>query len=422
MSERSERTGSDLATDLDRRWSWLLRRGPYVLLAATVVLCLATGPAFGTADRAPTIVALSVLLAVGHWWCGDRPRDESTDDALGHVYVFARTLVAFVLTWLNPLGSLYAAAGYFDAERYARGRWAMVVRVGSAITLAAAQSGGLPIHGVQYLLFAMLLIVHVMLMTVFARLGRDETALADERAATIAALEEANAKLERALDDNAILEAELWERARAEGVRDERERLALELHDTVAQGLAGIVTQLQAAADVPVAPVVAEHLQRAETLARSSLQDARRVVVALGPDGLGGSSLPSVLTERVRSWSEEHVIDADVVVTGDPLALGPDREVVVLRIVMEALANTARHAGASRATVTLSYTDDEVMVDVRDDGSGFDPRATVADEISGFGIGGMRRRAERAGGDLLVESEEGGGTAVSLRLPSAHDD
>lgn len=88
----------------------------------------------------------------------------------------------------------------------------------------------------------------------------------------------------------------------------------------------------------------------------------------------------------------------------------------------ESLTNAARHSAASRVGVTLSFTDDEVVLDVRDDGRGFDPSSSIRSDRSGFGIEGMRRRAERAGGELVVESEPGGGTAVSLRVPSVCDD
>ena len=175
----------------------------------------------------------------------------------------------------------------------------------------------------------------------------------------------------------AATRAELAEASRHSGVLAERERLARELHDTVAQGFISVVTQLESAeqaldGDHPgAADQARERLRTARETARGSLDELRRSVRALRPDLLESASLPQALTELVRRWSEEVGIDAELRQTGDPVPLHPDAELALLRIAQEALTNVRRHARASRVVVTLSFLDDVVTLDVDDDGIGF---------------------------------------------------
>jgi signal transduction histidine kinase len=110
-------------------------------------------------------------------------------------------------------------------------------------------------------------------------------------------------------------------------------------------------------------------------------------------------------------------VPAKVAATGDPRALHPEVEVTLLRVAQEALANVAKHAAASHAWVTLSYMEDLVTLDVRDDGSGF-ARSAPSDSGGGFGLIAMRQRVSRLAGQLEIESEPGAGTAVSASLPA----
>ena len=119
-----------------------------------------------------------------------------------------------------------------------------------------------------------------------------------------------------------------------------------------------------------------------------------------------------------EEWSEINAIPVEVTVTGDVVALHPEIDVALLRIAQEALANVARHAGASHAWLTLSYMGDVVTLDVRDDGVGFSVAEGGSEDGSGFGLTGMRQRVARVAGSLAIESEPGGGTAVSARVPA----
>ncbi len=231
----------------------------------------------------------------------------------------------------------------------------------------------------------------------------------DERAVAITELERVNATLEEALARNEALQQTVVTQAHLAGVQDERQRLAREIHDTIAQSLAGIVTRLEAATG-------GERTQRALGLARDALAEARRSVLDLSPARLEDATLSEALGAVLRAWAEGREVRADLVVVGEPEPLHPEVEATVLRIAQESLANVAKHADAGRVGVTLSYDGDEVVLDIRDDGSGFDLDAEAP--ASSFGLRGMRQRAERLAGVLTLESRPGGGTAVSLRLPA----
>jgi len=150
-------------------------------------------------------------------------------------------------------------------------------------------------------------------------------------------------------------------------------------------------------------------------------------VKALRPLVLEGSKLPDALAGEVARWSATSGLAAEVKTTGDVRALHPEVEVTLLRVAQEALANVAKHAGASQVWITLSYMEDVVTLDVRDDGAGF----AVADGGSagpglpgeshaggGFGLLAMRQRVGRLAGQLEIESEPGAGAAVSASLPA----
>lgn len=219
----------------------------------------------------------------------------------------------------------------------------------------------------------------------------------------------------------------LVEQARRSGELGERKRLAHEIHDTLTQGFASIVMNLEAAeGSLERDPASARrHLGEARRTARENLAEARRIVRALQPEALEEAPLPEALRRLAEKWSERSSATASVTVTGAPRPLSPEAEVTLLRAAQEALTNIRKHARASRAVLTLSYMEDRVALDIRDDGVGIDPDGmhAVLDEgrASGFGLKAMRERAERSGGALLVESEPGRGTTLVVELPVPAD-
>jgi signal transduction histidine kinase len=238
----------------------------------------------------------------------------------------------------------------------------------------------------------------------------------EERERALAEAREANRRLETTLAENAGLHEQLLTQAREAGILDERQRMAGEIHDTLAQGLTGIITQLQAAEQASGdTSRWGRHVAAATRLARESLSEARRSVDALRPELLERALLSDALAGVAERWSALHAIPVQVTTTGTVRRVPPDAEFALLRAAQEALANVAKHARASRVGLTLSYMDDEVALDVRDDGRGFDGSAGSA---GGFGLAAMRQRIEGLSGSLQVESEPGGGTAISACVPA----
>src|SRR5262249_44379654 len=174
------------------------------------------------------------------------------------------------------------------------------------------------------------------------------------------------------------------------GVLAERERLAAEIHDTLAQGFTSVLMLLQAAeAGLDLDPEqVRRHLRLAQRTARDNLAEARALVAALAPPELDGG-LPAALRRLADRFGQELAIESSVAVRGAVRWLPASCEVVLLRAAQEALANVRKHAGATAVAVTLSYRDSSAELTVRDDGRGFAPGAVPA---AGYGPSRMPGR------------------------------
>jgi signal transduction histidine kinase len=394
----------------DRR----LRMIPYLTLAASTLLV------FVTAARVPAPVLPVVAGTAGwiFWFVTGHPRWEQRDGIM--LVFFAGLLVLMAtLVGLDSFFGFFAWTGYLFTVYALRGRWRLVGAGAVAFITASSQAGGFGhVFGSDRDLpfFLLVLVFNVGVATTMTYLAILTTEQAVRRQQMLDELARANAKLEAAMIENAGLHAQLLAGAREAGMLDERQRMAGEIHDVLAQGLTGIVTQLEAA---EAAGVRHRHLDQAKTLARDSLAEARRSVQALRPRPLAAAALPEALAEVADGWQELNGVPVELITTGTAVPLLPEVETTLLRTAQEALANVAKHAGASRVALTLSYMEDLVTLDVRDDGAGFDPSAPVADgHGGGFGLAAMRERVVRIAGTLDVESEPGAGTAISACAPA----
>ncbi|MFF2014085.1 sensor histidine kinase [Streptomyces sp. NPDC058195] len=418
-THRASGTGT---TGAEAGWDRFFQYGPYGLLGLSTVVSAVSAPVImDRADVYRAAVLVPAAVALQLLWGRAGPRRPRAGRA-SQCYFVVRTLLGFALTWCNPFFSVYAILGYFDTGRLLPPRAVRPGLLVTAVIMAGAQCGsGLPpASAMNWIAFGALFALHATLTMVFARIGDREADHARFQCTTITELESANARLEQALAENAGLHAQLLVQAREAGIADERRRLAAEIHDTLAQGLAGIIAQLQVVTSIgDTDPELARtHLDRAASLARHSLGEARRSVHDLVPAALAHDDLPGALKRTVSAWGERHGVRAGFTVTGTAEPVHDEIAATLLRIGEEALANAARHAGAGRVGVTLSFMDDELSLDVRDDGRGFDPAALPPySGAGGFGLGGMRARAERVAGTVEVETEPGRGTAVSARVP-----
>ncbi|MFE7380607.1 sensor histidine kinase [Streptomyces zhihengii] len=220
---------------------------------------------------------------------------------------------------------------------------------------------------------------------------------------------------QRALIDDLIrTRRELAATERREGTLAERQRLAMEIHDTLAQGLSSQRMLLQAADRTWEGdPATARrHVRTAASIAEHNLAEARRFVHDLAPADLAeGGSLEEALRTVALRESAGFRVDG----TAAPL---PERvQSALLRIAQGALANVREHAGATAAAVTLTYLDDQVVLDVADDGRGFEPAATAPAGVRGHGLPAIRARVQQLGGTLTIESSPGEGTVLSAAIP-----
>jgi len=227
--------------------------------------------------------------------------------------------------------------------------------------------------------------------------------------------------LARALAGQASLAIQLTrlaDQARRAAIVEERNRMAHEIHDTLAQGFTGIHIQLEAAQDaLEQSPEEAHaHLVTAKELARESLMEARRSVHALRPLALETADLPEALELMAERLGAGTGCSVTFETTGERRPLSPDVAHDLLRACQEALANALRHAGATEVRILLKYCLEGVRVSITDNGKGFDPEEMTATR-GGLGLLGLQERAHRLHADLQLHSRPGEGTTVSLRVP-----
>lgn len=394
---------------------------PYATLFGSTVLVVVAGDIDVPRQGLPLTFAITAVAAGWLLWMVTlRPRWEGRP-RVGVAFFLGLLVLIGLLIWCHPFYGFFGWSGYLLTTAL-RGRWRLAGTAAVACCTAVSQIGGFGNLAANWFAFLIVLAFNIgiaVAMTYLAIRTNDHSA---RRAGMLRELAEANDKLAAALTENAGLHAQLLVQAREAGVLDERQRMAGEIHDVLAQGLTGIVTQLEAADQAAGREGDRRrHLDTAKQLARDSLTEARRSVRALRPQPLAGAALPEALAEVVDGWSARNGVTAELITTGTARPLLPEIETTLLRTAQEALANVARHARAGRVALTLSYMEDLVTLDVRDDGAGFDPARRRTDQYEGgYGLTVMRERVHRIAGTLEVESEPGAGTAISACVPAIH--
>jgi two-component system NarL family sensor kinase len=216
----------------------------------------------------------------------------------------------------------------------------------------------------------------------------------------------------------AVERARLFARSAELGALEERNRLAREIHDTLAQGLAGITLQLETAEALLESGVPAEavraSVEQALSSARQNLEDARRSVLDLRAAPLEGRSLPEALTRLVSDFNQRGDLQVEHRLEGANQPLPSRVEAGLYRVAQEALENVAQHAGARHAALHLSITPEQVVLEITDDGRGFEPGQIPPGR---FGLAGINERVRLLGGSLELKSSPGAGTVVRATVP-----
>jgi DNA-binding NarL/FixJ family response regulator/signal transduction histidine kinase len=224
--------------------------------------------------------------------------------------------------------------------------------------------------------------------------------------------------------ENARLHEAAESISRAEATAAERNRLAREVHDTVAQGLASILLQLRAAGSALEGGESADataRIDEARHAAEAAFEETRRSVLGLAPTPLEGHSLEEALALEIEWVNRAGVTDVRLVTAGEPVPLPEEHALTLFRIAQESLTNAIRHGSARSVRVGVVYGTDDVALLVQDDGAGFDRDAVAEDdggsEPHGLGLAGMAERAALVGGSVEVESTPGWGTRVRASIP-----
>lgn len=417
MSGHDAASETRIPTDWDHRYEWLTRLVPWVLLPPAAVISQL--PAQSGGDRA---ITLSLVVAAAAWvwfWqvrvnvagCADRlSRESGGRDAnvmQARIY-FAGLLAIFAaLMSRDAVFVLFTITGFFHAFQLRPWPVGVAGVFGTSVILNTMTMGFPDGTAASIGIYAGVITIQTAAIgagIVFGEKGMEEHRRREEMVA----------KLEAALEENAGLHAQLLVQAREAGALDERQRMAREIHDTLAQGFAGIITQMQAATRVWESSSQARpHVDRALALARDGLAEARRSVQALRPQELDEAQLPDALNDLTKRWGDDTNVVLHFEVTGDRVSLSPAIDVALFRVAQEALTNVSKHARASRVGVTLSYVGDVVLLDIRDDGEGM-----TKGRPRGFGLKSMQQRIRSIGGTMEIESTPGEGTAVSVSVPA----
>ncbi len=405
----------------ERHMEWAAAVIPYVALAVSLALALVVGGrathyVLQTVGGSVAAALWMALLYVPHY------QAEAHKVRCSIYYVGLLAFIGYLIV-LNPLFAVFGFSGYLHVS-LVPGRWKIPGMVTNAGLMALSEVGGTgQLRGLVWIPYGGLFLVNVFIVGMMTKAGLDEDRRNEQRIREIGELSEANRRLEQMMEENTGLHAQLVVQAREAGVLDERQRMAGEIHDTLAQGLMGILAQLEAAELAePDGPRRRRHLGLAKQLARDSLAEARRSVQALRPQQLESARLPEALCALAAQWTQTSGIPVRAEVDGEPEPLQPAFEVVLFRAAQEALANTAKHARAAHVGMTLTYMHDQVTLDVLDDGKGFDIGRveTAHANGSGYGLAAMRHRLRQVGGRLEIESTPGDGTTVSASVPALY--
>jgi signal transduction histidine kinase len=374
----------------------------FVVLLGIAVATIALAPIDGS--RTLLLSALGAL-ALAYLFLG-APALSFRDQWRAPAYLAVLVLVFGVLAWEEPALLFLLFIGYthvwFLVEPLRRGiAWTLLLALASTVGPGLAWTRGEePLSGPGQTLVGLAFSIA---MGVWISRVLEQS---KQRALLIRELERTRAQL-----------AELHH---AQGMAAERERLAREVHDTLAQGYTSIVVlaQTAAAALPPDAAGVRERLALIEEVARENLGEARAMVAAFSPVALDSATLVEALERLVERFGRETGLTTrlDTSALGD-IDLSRTEEVVLLRGAQEALANVRRHASATAVVLRVSSVGTgearQVSVHVEDDGVGFDPASAA-----GIGLAGLRDRAEEVGGAIDVVSAPGEGTRVTVRVPA----
>ena len=394
----------DAHEPVDRHGFWMRTLVMYdlVFVGMSVVYLVAVLIQADGLAEARVAVSTMLVLALAYVLVGRRAAQRGSA-RLADGYLAVLVVVVVVQVAGGDIGSVLLFLAYTQIWFFARTRvagvvWAATLTV--AITVAAVLRLGATGQEITEIVaqFGMALMFAVVL-------GLWITQIAEQSEVRAHLLEELHATQDA-----------LGASHHAAGVAAERDRLAAEIHDTLAQGYTSVVMLAQTAAvelERGRTDRVSARLASIEDVARDNLAEARALVAASAPPGLQDGTLADALARLAARFGAETGIHVDVVDDAGDEPAGHEAQIVLLRAAQESLANVRRHAGAAQVTVRLARSGDDMDLEVVDDGRGMPPGTP-----EGTGLRGMRARADAIGGTCDVGAGPGTGTRVRVRVPA----
>ncbi|MFC8384154.1 histidine kinase [Nocardia sp. NPDC057272] len=376
-----------------------LRLGLHVLVTVLAAVVAARALLPGGGGHGIAVVALTVVWLLVYFAGAEFPRSRSQANPGGAVWVWlaALTVLWLVLLALTP-DAVYLAFGLFFVYLH------LLPRPWNLVAVVSATAVGVIGFAAHRGWSAGAVVGPVLGALVAIGIGLGYQALRREAV-----------ERERLIDELIGTRAILAEQERTAGKLSERERLAKEIHDTVAQGLSSIQLLLHSAEQAAPDHPALDRIRLARETAAEDLAETRRLIDELSPAALDGQSLAEAL-ERICLRAQSPALTTQLLVEGEPERLPMPVEAALVRIAQSAVANVVQHAQAERMRVTLTYDDTDAHLDIVDDGIGIDPDTLRHPRSGAFGLAAMRSRVEQQGGAMTVESEPGH-TAVTVTFP-----
>jgi signal transduction histidine kinase len=386
------------------RWAGVAHALFYVTLgiAATTALTQSSPSAVGVALEGGLVALLAAWYS---YWIVRRGHDVASSARFGALYFGVGALLWTALLALNLSYELLSFTAFAQVMGYLPWRPAIVAAALATILVhvpQAIRTGGVAVGHVVFGLTGLGVLTLLIL--------------------SLRAITEQSQRRQQLIDALKATREELARTERRAGILEERQRLAGEIHDTLAQAFISIVMLMEAAQAAldSGAKETAGLIEQSLRTAREALREARQLVWSLRPESLEHGSLSEALRRATSQLTHQTGMAVRAVVTGEPRRLPVALEITLLRAAQEALANVRRHARAHHVTVTLSYMADVAVLDVRDDGVGFDPVALPGEpgQHGGLGLVAMRERVEALRGSLAIESAPGQGCTLVVELPT----
>lgn len=385
----------------------------FLVLFGALALAVIAGASFDSSlGTRQTLVVVSIVIALALWFWFYGQWHLVRSDAHAIAYLLGNVIGITVCIRLWEPSAMMLFAMYWLGFAYLYTRYAIVYAF--ILTVATQWAFGTVGSNLGFNLDTLVAVALLVLLLGFsAMMARYIEAFQIEAERNKALV----AELKRT-------QQSLIEREREAGVEQERRRMAGEIHDTIAQHFASIITNLRAANELDGNdPAISrQHMSHAFSAAQQGLADSRSMLSTMQPDVLLGRSLTEVLQAIVAEWDATSPVSATFATEGSASQLTRAQESVLVRALQESLRNIGKHAQANRVDVTLSWLEDEVLMDISDDGIGFQPDSIDAGS-NGYrmGLSTMESRVESAGGTFALESASGEGTSIAIAFPTGRD-